>query len=288
MEIKEVYKAYFKKNQEIEALKGVSLKIEKGINILLGPNGAGKTTLVRIIAGTLKADKGEILIRGKNILKNKNLQKECISVMFEEVDNCYGFLTVEENLLYFGFLYRIKEKELREKIDYLLNLMKLEEKRKVPVNYLSQGMKKRVAVAITLLKNADYYILDEPQSGMDVFTKIVMKEIIKKFSFQGKKIVITTHDMFFAEDIGDNFIFINQGKIVKITNKKDLFNVFKSKRIYRVKFLYNNEEIKTLELNEKEFIDFCIKLQEKEGRKKILDIEIVSPTLEEFFKGVIL
>ena len=234
LEIKNVEFTYKGKNP-VHALKGVSIDIKKGeIYSLLGPNGAGKTTLVNNILGFLRPDKGEIIFNGKKLdPSDRNLISE---IGFEPQENIlWNTLTVKEHLELFGNLYEIDKKTLKERIEFLLNSLKLKEKEKEPVKKLSGGMKRRLQLAISLLNSPPLLILDEPSSGLDPQARRLLWDFLKEEKKKGTTILLTTHLMEEAQRVSDRIGIIDEGilieegtvdEMLKKHNSKSLEDVF--------------------------------------------------------------
>ncbi len=196
----------------VHALINLSMEVKQGnIAVLLGPNGAGKTTLVECIAGLILPERGSILYRGRDLVKCP--VREQIAFLFEEVENVYGYLTVEENLIYFKYLNHVAIKSgfVREYLKFLA----LDTKLSTEVFHLSRGMKQKLALLIALMKGTEFLILDEPTLGLDVQSRRQMFSLLKRLrDDQGKTILLTTHDMGLAQEVSDYYLFINKGRLV--------------------------------------------------------------------------
>ncbi len=197
-----------------QALRGVSFEVPEGkITVLLGPNGAGKTTLVRCVAGLLLPDRGRIHLWGQDVLRNPALARHTVAFVFEEAENLYNYLTVEENLRYFGYLNR--RHLTRQEMLPLLEALGLHEKRHHAVGYLSRGMKQKLALLVALLKDAALLILDEPTLGLDLATRDDLKGFLPALVREyGRTLLVSTHDMGLAQAIGDVFVFLKTGRVV--------------------------------------------------------------------------
>jgi ABC-2 type transport system ATP-binding protein len=214
LEIKNVEFTYKGKNP-IHALKGVSIEIKKGgIYSLLGPNGAGKTTLVNNILGFLKPDKGEIVFKGKKLdPSDRNLISE---IGFEPQENIlWGTLKVKEHLELMGNLYEIERRTLKERIEFLLDSLKLKEKKNELVKKLSGGMKRRLQLAMAFLNSPSLLILDEPSSGLDPQSRRFLWDFLKKEKEKGKTILLTTHLMEEAQRVSDRIGIIDEGVLIE-------------------------------------------------------------------------
>lgn len=221
----------------------ISFALEPGtITGFLGPNGAGKSTLVKIIAGVINQDKGQIFFQ--NIEKKRGQTIDKLGVVFEGANNAYGYLTVENNLTYFSYLNNISPKIFRERIGKLLEFWDLELVKNRYYYDLSQGMKQKVLIAVCLLKDPDALILDEPTLGLDVLASQWLKSKLLTLCKDLKKtILIASHNFAFIEDVCDNIILIDKGKI-KFSDTIDRFKNYVSNKPRFNVVLKKNENIK--------------------------------------------
>ena len=189
IELKNINKSFGKK----QVLFDVSLSIPEGcIYGLLGPSGCGKTTSVKIIAGILNQDSGEAIILGKP-MPDLDLMRQ-IGYMAQS-DALYATLSAYENLKFFGQLYSIDNKTLKNRIQYVMELVNLTKDLMKPISAYSGGMKRRLSLAIALLANPKVLILDEPTVGIDpVLRNDIWKELYD-LANSGVTILITTHVM---------------------------------------------------------------------------------------------
>ncbi len=228
----DLYKRYGRKTV---ALDGLSLEVPEGIFCLLGPNGAGKTTLIKIACGVLLPDRGDVFFDGENIGRRAKRLQRLISAVFENAENAYGYLSVQDNLMYFGYLWGIPERLLRKRIDYLLERLGLSDKRKESFTKLSRGMKQKVAVALAMIREPRYLFLDEPTLGLDVFSSETVKDMVREWALEnGRTIVLTTHNMALAEELGQGFAFISGGKVIWQGRKEDLARLPAYRVEYRI------------------------------------------------------
>lgn len=207
---------------EVHALVNATLRVrEARITALLGPNGAGKTTLVNCTAGLVLPDSGSIEYRGRDLIGRPNEACDWIAFMFEEAENVYGYLTVEENLAYFSYLNQAAIKPAT--LDKYLRFFALHEKRNVEGFRLSRGMKQKLAILIALLKGTDLLILDEPTLGLDVASRRQMIAFLQRLrDDHDKTVLLTTHDMALAQEVSDDYAFIHRGRIVWSGSNREL------------------------------------------------------------------
>ncbi|WP_320127640.1 ABC transporter ATP-binding protein [uncultured Sphaerochaeta sp.] len=194
-----------------QILKGISLTIEdRELFGIIGPSGAGKTTLIRLLMGAIASDSGSISIYGKRIPDLSVLNE--IGYMPQN-DALYLDLSGYENLVFFGSMYGMKKKVLKEHIEEVLHLVELEQDLHKSVALYSGGMKKRLSLAISLLHSPRLLILDEPTVGIDPLLRKKIWDRFKQLQQEGKTIIITTHAMDEA-DRCDKLCLLHEGTIL--------------------------------------------------------------------------
>jgi len=205
-------------NASQNAVDSLDLQITDGdIFGLLGPNGAGKTTTISMLCGLIKSDSGNITINGLTHESNKEEIKQIIGVVPQDLA-LYNELTAVENLLFFGRMYGISRKNLKNKIEFYLKKFSLTEKANKLVNTFSGGMKRRLNLIAGILHSPKILFLDEPTVGIDVQSKNVIIEYLKEMNNNGTTIIYTSHLMEEAENLCTNISIIDVGK--EITNGK--------------------------------------------------------------------
>ncbi|MBU0586570.1 ABC transporter ATP-binding protein [Candidatus Micrarchaeota archaeon] len=207
-----ISKAYRRGKNTVNALTDVSLSVKQGeIFGLLGPNGAGKTSLISILVGISEPEKGSAKIFGKDCVKESKEVQKNINVVSGFSGAPYH-LSVEQCLIYYSMLYSVKD--AKPKIESFLKKLNIYESRDKTVDDLSSGMRQRYLIAKGLLNDPELLILDEPTVGLDVESAISVREIIKDLNKQGRTILLTTHNMFEAQELCDRVAFINHGRIM--------------------------------------------------------------------------
>ena len=208
IEVKNVWKSF----KTVQAVKGVDLNIPKGQFVaLLGPNGAGKTTLVEMIEGIQKPDKGEITIMGKRWKGNEDEIHRLIGISLQET-RFIDKLRVSETLQLFAAFFNLG----KDRVNEIINIVGLEEKRKSYVVNLSGGQRQRLALGISLINSPAILLLDEPTTGLDPNARREIWEILEKLKVGSEtSMILTTHYMEEAENLCDYIIIMDQGKILR-------------------------------------------------------------------------
>ena len=208
IEVKNVRKSF----KTVQAVKDISLTINKGQFVaLLGPNGAGKTTLVEMIEGIQKPDSGEILIMRKKWKGNENEIHKMIGISLQET-RFIDKLRVSETLRLFAGFFELGMERVNEVID----LIGLEEKRKSYVVNLSGGQRQRLALGIALINKPSILLLDEPTTGLDPNARREVWEILLKLREQSEtSMILTTHYMEEAENLCDYIVIMHNGIILR-------------------------------------------------------------------------
>jgi len=236
IEVKSLSKAFDKKL----VLDDISISVNQGEMLcLLGPSGAGKTTLIRSIIGALKTDQGEIFIDGKQV-PNRNIMYD-IGFMPQE-DALYKDLTGYGNLKFFGSLYGMKGKELKNRTLVLLKLMGLTKDKDITVYNYSGGMKKRLSLAIALLHNPKFLLLDEPTVGIDPLLRKSIWDKFYELKEQGCCLIISTHVMDEAEKC-ERVALIYDGKILYDDKTYNLIKKTKHGSLEELFFMAKEETI---------------------------------------------
>ena len=206
----------------IKAVEGISFKVMKGeIFGFLGPNGAGKTTTINMLCTLLKPSSGRATVNGFDIIKQRADVRRSIGLVFQE-SSLDEYLTAEQNLLFHAYAYNIPREIRGKRIDQLLQLVELVERRKSKVSTFSGGMKRRLEIARGLLHDPHILFLDEPTLGLDPQTRRHIWDHIKELRRQHElTIFLTTHYMDEAENC-QRITIIDNGKIIALDSPENL------------------------------------------------------------------
>ena len=211
-------------------LKDISHTFVQGkTNLIIGESGSGKTTLIKILIGLYKNDNGSVLFNGEEVSKMKGKEKrklrQEIGMLFQG-GALYDYMTVEENIMFPLTMFTEKsENEKLERVNFCLKRVNLEGQNNLMPNELSGGMKKRVAIARAIVMQPKYLFCDEPNSGLDPKTSIVIDNLIQEITEEYSiTTIVNTHDMNSVMQIGENIAFIYKGEIWWTGSKENLFN----------------------------------------------------------------
>jgi phospholipid/cholesterol/gamma-HCH transport system ATP-binding protein len=231
-------------------LKNLSFLFERGkTNLIIGESGSGKTTLIKILIGLHKIDSGTVLFDDINLntikLKEQRKLRQEIGMLFQ-AGALYDYMSVEENIMFPLSMFTNKtEEEKLERVNFCLERVNLEGQNNLLPSELSGGMTKRVAIARAIVMQPKYLFCDEPNSGLDPKTAIIIDNLIQEITKEYNiTTIVNTHDMNSVMEIGENIAFINHGEIWWTGNKDELLNsdnkelndfVFASKLFKRLK-----------------------------------------------------
>ncbi len=208
--LKNVYKSYGDK----KVLKGINLDIYRGQVIgYIGPNGAGKSTTVKILCGLISDYEGEVSIEGINLKTDPIAVKARIGYV-PELAELYDVLTPAEFLGFMGELYSMPKELAGDRITKMLAAFGLEPNMHQRMDTFSKGMRQKVLISSGLLHNPDIIILDEPLSGLDANSVIIVKDLISKLAKDGKTIFYCSHMMDVVEKVSDRIVLINEGTVI--------------------------------------------------------------------------
>jgi ABC-2 type transport system ATP-binding protein len=276
IEVNNVWKSF----KTVQAVKGIDLKIPKGQFVaLLGPNGAGKTTLVEMIEGIQKPDRGEITIMGKKWKGNEDELHRIIGLSLQET-RFIDKLRVTETLQLFAGFFNLG----KERVNEIIDITGLEEKRKSFVVNLSGGQRQRLAIGIALINDPAILLLDEPTTGLDPNARREIWDILRKLKEKAETtIILTTHYMEEAESLCDYIIIIDNGIILKEGTLQQLLEEDAGEKV--VKFTVENR----LDIESLNSSDLPFKIQPGESMEKgvvsLTSFESQLPVFMEFLRS---
>jgi phospholipid/cholesterol/gamma-HCH transport system ATP-binding protein len=216
-------------------LKGISTHFENGkTNLIIGESGSGKTVLLKSIVGLLDIDCGQILFDGRDTLtmsfeEQKALRQE-IGMVFQG-GALFDSLRVDENVRFPMDMFTLMSmKEKRKRVDFCLDRVNIKDAHKLYPSEISGGMRKRVAIARAIALNPKYLFCDEPNSGLDPVTSILIDNLIKEITAEYHiTTIINTHDMNSVMEIGDNILFIAEGEKCWVGNNTKILSTQNAK-----------------------------------------------------------
>jgi len=208
---------YYGKGGEIKAVDELDLEVYEGETFgLLGPNGAGKTTTVHLLNCIIKPTGGTATVNGYDILKEETNVKRATGLLAES-PGLHEKLSAHEFLEFIGALYDVPRDILSERLDNLLKLFGLYDRRDYLLEGYSRGMKQKILVAAALIHDPPILLLDEPTSMLDPRAALIVKDLIKKLADSARKtIFICSHILPLVEELCDRIGIINQGRLIAL------------------------------------------------------------------------
>jgi ABC-2 type transport system ATP-binding protein len=196
------------------AVKDVSFVARAGeVTGYLGPNGSGKSTTLKMITGLIEPTEGQILFQGEPIDRDRIAYRQRLGYVPEE-PQLYPHLTGAEYLEMVGQLRGLPQQQLTEKVDGFLRLLSLFEDRYVPISSYSKGMRQKVLLAAALLHNPELVLLDEPFSGLDVNSALVLRDLIRELAVRGKVVLFSSHELETVERVCSRVVILHKGRVV--------------------------------------------------------------------------
>jgi ABC-2 type transport system ATP-binding protein len=218
-----------KKFGELIAVNDVSFEVGKGeLFALLGPNGAGKSTTIKMLTTLLKPTSGTLTLNGHDVIKHQDAARKSFGIVFQD-PSVDVELTAYENMELHAALYGLPRREVAKRIEDLLTLVELWERRKTQVRRFSGGMKRRLEIARGLLHHPHVLFLDEPTLGLDTQTRNLLWDYVRKMSrTEGMTVFFTTHYLEEAEAVADRIGMIDHGKLIALGTSKELEKLTKT------------------------------------------------------------
>ena len=211
-------------------LEGISTIFDKGkTNLIIGQSGSGKTVFLKCLLGLIKTDKGQIEFENKVFdsmsVKERSILRQEIGMVFQG-SALFDSMTVEQNIMFpMQMLTNSKEDEVRDRANQVIKRVNLVNANQKFPDEISGGMKKRVAIARAIVMNPKYLFCDEPNSGLDPKTAILIDNLIQEITKEYDiTTVINTHDMNSVMEIGEKIVFLKNGVKAWEGTKKDIFN----------------------------------------------------------------
>lgn len=225
----------------LRALDGLSFSVARGEFFgILGPNGAGKTTTMGILSGLIKPDAGSVSMAGIERAGNNVDIKKKLGLVPQELA-FYPTLSAVDNLSFFGQVYGLRGSLLKEHIKDVLHIVQLEDRKHEPVIHFSNGMKRRLNLAIGLLHKPEILLLDEPTVGVDAQSRNAILESLQRLNMEGVTILYCTHYMEEAQRLCGNLAVFDHGRIIARGSPHDLVQSM-GEGLLLVKFLTQAQE----------------------------------------------
>lgn len=286
LELKDIYKSFGEK----QVLKGISLQAESGSALgILGRNGAGKTTTIRILLDVFPSDRGEVLIDGKPIDRNK--------IRFgylPEERGLYPKKKIADQLSYFAQLKGMSRRKAAQAVDVWLEKFGMSEYKDKKLDTLSKGNQQKIQLITAVIHDPDIVILDEPFSGLDPVNAMMLEDVVKEEMARGKIVLFSSHQMNYIEEFCDNIAILNGGEIVlqgKLIEIKHHYS--------RDKLVIHSEETEEImheypecceKTGESELLMHLISAEEKQKRMAELtqqfdvdEVKVYEPKLSDIF-----
>ncbi|WP_164669664.1 ABC transporter ATP-binding protein [Virgibacillus doumboii] len=292
-----------KKFKQFYAVKNLNMFIEKGEIVgLLGPNGAGKSTAISMLSSLTEPTEGDVRFNNSSIIKSPGPIRKVIGMVPQEIA-LYNDLTAEENMQFFGRVYRLSGNELNRKIDEVLEQIGLKERRKDVVKKFSGGMKRRLNIGVALMHNPELIIMDEPTVGIDPQSRNYILETVKRLNEEKNMTVLyTSHYMEEVEFLCDRIYIMDQGKLIASGTKEEIKRILSAEKTIELKSerlnetfiesLQNDPTINRVTQEEKsatlivpkEINAFGIILKyAEEAGIELSSVDVQEPTLEDVF-----
>lgn len=286
-----------------KAVKGVNLYLEKGETVgLLGPNGAGKSTTISLISSLVSPTSGDVRLKNESILRKPEKIRKILGVVPQDIA-LYMDLTAKENLEFFGRIHRIKKNELQRKVDEILDIIGLSDRKKDLVKTFSGGMKRRLNIGVALLHEPELIIMDEPTVGIDPQSRNYILETVKRLNTEKNITVLyTSHYMEEVEYLCDRIYIMDHGEVIASGTKEEIKAILSAEQSIAMKvdilkgeylqLLQDLPNVKSISVQDPaitlivpkkvNILKDLFKLAE-ETKTNIISVHIETPTLEDVF-----
>ena len=224
LELRKLTKRY----NRVPAVENINITLEPGVVYgYLGPNGSGKSTTVRMLTGLLKPSQGHIFYQGRDITEDLVEYRKYLGYVPEE-PLLYPYMSGYEYLQLVGRLRSIPQAALDRKVERLFDLFSLRGRRHSPISAYSKGMKQKVLVCAALMHDPDILIFDEPLSGLDVTSVLILRSVVHSLASEGKIILYSSHILEVVEKVCSRVIILHKGRVVANENVSRLRDLMHS------------------------------------------------------------
>ena len=232
------------------AVKDVSFNVNKGeMFALLGPNGAGKSTTIKMLTTLIKPTSGKLILNGFDVVKDQDATRRSFGIVFQD-PSLDTDLTAYENMQIHAVMYHIPSKEIAPRIEELLNLVELWDKRKNMVKTFSGGMKRRLEIARGLLHHPRVLFLDEPTLGLDAQTRNLLWQYVSNLTKEKEMTVLfTTHYLEEAEANASRIAIIDHGKLLTVGTAAELMKLTSTKSLEQAYLALTGKELRDKEVD---------------------------------------
>ena len=298
LEMNDVTKRY---GQHV-AVRDLNLYLDKGESVgLLGPNGAGKSTTIDMLSSLAKPTSGVVRFKGRPVSEVLHAFRMRIGVVPQEIA-LFPQLTAEENLLFFGKIYRLDKRELNKRVNELLGLVGLKEKRKDKVRTFSGGMKRRLNTAAALVHKPEFLLMDEPTIGIDPQSRRHILDLVKDLQASGgMTILYTSHYMEEVEYLCDRVYVMDRGSVIASGTIDEIKRILDQGHIYELKLAAHHHQLEQklredprvesvaptedgyrVTASAANLFEPLLELATRSGAR-VLGIQVQTPTLEDVF-----
>lgn len=295
----------FKKFGKHVVLEDITFDVEKGDLLgVIGLSGSGKTTLLNILIGFYKQNKGDILLQDKKLSKNIRIIRQLFGFATQG-GSFYDKLTVRENLAYFGRLYGMNSKQVKDRTAELLSFLSLEDAIDVLAENLSKGMQRRLDMACAMLHGPRVLIMDEPTEDLDPGLRKEILGLIKKINQTGTTIIMTSHLLREMENVCSKIVIIHNGKILEVGSPDDIKTSYSRNEEIHVETYPGNYNAILKKISRRDIADVIVDKDKliiytpkaekvlheiivsiEHLRERIVNIEVSKPSLEEVFESL--